>query len=218
MAGEDTLTPVFSCESEASGRDREDQPDYKVRMSAAFCFSNKVQMLEYYHNSSWLEHGGSPEHAVRTAFVYQINKYLKEKNLYKKGESAISFQDVQDCLVYVSSSFSTRTSYENQTKKAITNKFVSQAMTDFLKHYLEVYFLEKPDEAQKICQQVLVNKQSREHAEKTRQSIKKPCPPDRPCQPGAEIRGLPHQGCIPPRAVYRGGRFRYGCGQVQPRQ
>ena len=171
VAGEDTLTPVFSCESEAVGRDREDQPDYKVRMSAAFCFSNKVQLLEYYHNSSWLEHGGSPEHAVRTAFVYQINKYLKEKNLYKKGESAISFQDVQDCLVYVSSSFSTRTSYENQTKKAITNKFVSQAMTDFLKHYLEVYFLEKPEEAQKICQQVLVNKQSREHAEKTRQSI-----------------------------------------------
>ena len=112
VAGEDTLTPVFSCESEASGRDREDQPDYKVRMSAAFCFSNKVQLLEYYHNSSWLEHGGSPEHAVRTAFVYQINKYLKDKNLYKKGESAISFQDVQDCLVYVSSSFSTRTSYE----------------------------------------------------------------------------------------------------------
>ncbi len=141
VAGEDTLTPVFSCESEAVGRDREDQPDYKVRMGAAFCFSNKVQLLEYYHNSSWLEHGGSPEHAVRTAFVYQINKYLKEKNLYKKGESAISFQDVQDCLVYVSSSFSTRTSYENQTKKAITNKFVSQAMTDFLKHYLEVYFL-----------------------------------------------------------------------------
>ena len=172
-AGEDSLTPVFSCESEATGRDREDQPDYKVKMSAAFCFSNKVQLLEYYHNSSWLEHGGSPEHAVRTAFVYQINKYLKDKNLYKKGESAISFQDVQDCLVYVSSSFSTRTSYENQTKKAITNKFVSQAMTDFLKHYLEVYFLEKPDEAQKICQQVLVNKQSREHAEKTRQSIKK---------------------------------------------
>ena len=97
VAGEDTLTPVFSCESEAVGRDREDQPDYKVRMSAAFCFSNKVQLLEYYHNSSWLEHGGSPEHAVRTAFVYQINKYLKEKNLYKKGESAISFQDVQDC-------------------------------------------------------------------------------------------------------------------------
>ena len=75
-------------------------------MSAAFCFSNKVQLLEYYHNSSWLEHGGSPEHALRTAFVYQINKYLKEKNLYKKGESAVSFQDVQDCLVYVSSSFS----------------------------------------------------------------------------------------------------------------
>ena len=173
LVGDKALTPVHFCSGAAAGRDRADQPDYQVKMNVAFAFSNTVQCLEYYHNSSWLEHGGSPEHAVRTAFVYQINKYLKDKNLYKKGESAISFQDVQDCLVYVSSSFSTRTSYENQTKKAITNKFVSQAMTDFLKHYLEVYFLEKPEEAQKICQQVLVNKQSREHAEKTRQSIKK---------------------------------------------
>ena len=173
IAGLDGLTPVVFCESSAVGRDRADQPDYKVKMSAAFCFSNKVQLLDYYHNSSWLEHGGSPDKAVRSAFVSQINAYLKAKNLYKKGESQITFADVQDCLIFVSSSFSTRTSYENQTKKAINNKFVAQAMTDFLKHQLEVYFLEKPEEAQKLCQQVLINKQSREHAEKTRQSIKK---------------------------------------------
>ena len=173
IAGLDGLTPVVFCESSATGRDRADQPEYKVKMSAAFCFSNKVQLLEYYHNSSWLEHGGSPDKAVRSAFVSQINAYLKAKNLYKKGESQITFADVQDCLIFVSSSFSTRTSYENQTKKAINNKFVAQAMTDFLKHQLEVYFIEKPEEAQKICQQVLINKQSREHAEKTRQSIKK---------------------------------------------
>ena len=173
VAGEDTLTPVFSCESEAVGRDREDQPDYKVRMSAAFCFSNKVQLLEYYHNSSWLEHGGSPEHAVRTAFVYQINKYLKEKNLYKKGESAISFQDVQDCLVYVSSSFSTRTSYENQTKKAITNKFIQDAMSEFLRQQLQVFFIENHDDAERMAAQVLINKRSRETAERTRLGAKK---------------------------------------------
>ena len=171
--GLDYITPTRYCESTATGRDREDQPDYRVKMSAAFCFSNKVQMLEYYHNSSWLEHGGSPDRAVRTAFVNQIDNFLKTKGLYRKNESKITFADVQDCLVYVSSTFSTRTSYENQTKKAITNKFVAQAMTEFLKHNLEVYFLENPEEAQKICQQVLINKQSREHAEKTRQSIKK---------------------------------------------
>ena len=171
--GLDYITPTRYCESTATGRDREDQPDYRVKMSAAFCFSNKVQMLEYYHNSSWLEHGGSPDRAVRTAFVNQIDNFLKTKGLYKKNESKITFADVQDCLVYVSSTFSTRTSYENQTKKAITNKFVAQAVTEFLKHNLEVYFLENPEEAQKICQQVLINKQSREHAEKTRQSIKK---------------------------------------------
>ncbi|MBU3805825.1 MAG: DNA topoisomerase [Candidatus Fournierella pullistercoris] len=173
VVGLDYLTPVRFQESTAVGRDREDQPDYRVKMSAAFCFSNKVQLLEYYHNSSWLEHGGSPDRAVRTAFVSQIDGYLKSKGMYKKNESKITFNDVQDCLVYVSSTFSTRTSYENQTKKAINNKFIAQAMTEFLKHNLEVYFLENPEEAQKICQQVLINKQSREHAEKTRQSIRK---------------------------------------------
>ena len=161
------------CQGQAAGRDRADQPEYEVRMNVAFCFSNTVQTLEYYHNSSWLEHGGSPDRAVRLAFVNQINNWLKNKGLYKKNESAITFADVQDCLVLVSSSFSTRTSYENQTKKAITNKFVAQAMTDFLKHQLEVYFIEHPDEAEKACKQVLINKQSREHAEKARISIKK---------------------------------------------
>ena len=173
LAGEDALTPVVFRTGEAQCRDREDRPEYKVRMSAAFCFSNKRQLLEYYHNSSWLEHGGSPERAVKTAFVNQIDAYLKSKNLYKKGESKITFADVQDCLIYVSSSFSNVTSYENQTKKAITNRGIAQVMTEFLKHTLEVYFIENPDEAQRLCSQVLVNKQSREHAEKTRLSIKK---------------------------------------------
>lgn len=168
-----SLTPVVSFQSSAEGRDRADRPDYKVKMNAAFCFSNKNQLIEYYHNSSWLEHGGSPDRAVKNAFVSQIDTFLKTKNMYKKGESKISFTDIQDCLIFVSSSFSTQTSYENQTKKAITNKFIQQAMTDFLKHSLEVYFLEKPEEAMKIAQQVLVNKKSREHADKVRQGAKK---------------------------------------------
>ena len=173
VAGEDTLTPVFSCESEASGRDREDQPDYKVRMSAAFCFSNKVQMLEYYHNSSWLEHGGSPEKAVKSAFVNGIDAYLKAQGKYQKSESKITWADVEDCLVLVSNNFSTQTSYENQTKKAINNKFVQEAMTEFLRAQLEVYFIENPLDAGKIAEQVLINKRSRENAERTRLNIKK---------------------------------------------
>ena len=173
LAGEDSLTEPVFWEAERRGRDRADKPEYKVKLSVALCFSNRVALCEHYHNSSFLEHGGSPEKATRSAMVSAIDKYLRDNNKYTRGESKITFPDVQDCLILVSNNFSTQTSYENQTKKAITNKFVSQAMTDFLKHYLEVYFLEKPDEAQKICQQVLVNKQSREHAEKTRQSIKK---------------------------------------------
>lgn len=173
FAGEETLTPVQLWTGERSGRDRDDMPDYKVKMSFAVCFSNRDKKLEYYHNSSWLEHGGSPEKAVKLAFVNQIDALIKDRKLYKKDETRITFADVEDCLVLVSSSFSTVTSYENQTKKSITNKFIAQAMTEFLKHSLEIYFIENKLDADKIANQVLINKRSRENAEKTRLNLKK---------------------------------------------
>lgn len=173
LTGSDALTGVQFWQSERRGRDREDKPEYKVKLSVALCFSNRVHIAEYYHNSSHLEYGGSPEKAVRYAFVSQLDSYLKQTGKYLKNESKITFADVEDCLVLVSSSFSTVTSYENQTKKAITNKFIYEAMSDFLKHQIEVYFIENPDEATKICEQVLINKRSRENAEKTRLNLKK---------------------------------------------
>lgn len=173
IAGEDSLTNIQTWSSEQEGKDREDKPTYKVKLNVSLCFSNKNNTIEYYHNSSFLEHGGSPERAVKQAFVSQIDSYLKQNNKYLKNESKITFTDVEDCLILVSSSFSTQTSYENQTKKAITNKFIYEAMTDFLKKKLEIYFIETPDEATKIAEQVLVNKRSRENAEKTRLNIKK---------------------------------------------
>ena len=172
IAGEQMLTPVQYWEGERRGRDRADKPEYKVKLSCAVAFSNRVNQIEYYHNSSFLEHGGAPDKAVRQAFVSQIDAYLKQNNKYLKNESKPLFTDIEDCLVLVSSSFSTQTSYENQTKKAITNRFIYEAMTEFLKHQLEVYFIENPDEAQKIADQVLINKRSRENAEKARVAIK----------------------------------------------
>ena len=155
------------------GRDREDRPDYKVKINAAVTFSNQVHLKEYYHNSSYLEHGGSPEKAVRYAFVAQIDNYLKQNNKYQKNESKISFADVEECLVIVISSFSTQTSYENQTKKAINNRFIYEAMADFFKHQLEVYFIENHAQAEKIAEQVLINKRSRERSERERLNLKK---------------------------------------------
>ena len=160
-------------EAERKGRDRADMNDYKVKISAAFCFSNQVSRLEYYHNSSWLEYGGAPDKAVRNAFVYAIDAYIKSVGKYTKNESKITFQDVADCLVLVTNCFSTQTSYENQTKKAITNKFVQEAMVEFFRANLQVYFIENKAEADRIVDQVLVNKRSRESAEKARLSIKK---------------------------------------------
>lgn len=173
FVGDDAFSSVQFWQGERKGRDRADLPEYKVKLNVALCFSNKKQLKEYYHNSSFLEHGGAPEKAVKSAFVSQIDSYLKANSKYLKSDSKINFQDVEDCLVLVSSSFSTQTSYENQTKKAITNKFIQEAMTDFLRHQLEVYFIENRIDVEKIAEQVLINMRSRVKAESTRLNIKK---------------------------------------------
>ncbi len=173
VAGNDALTGVQLWQTERTGRDREDMNDYRVKINAAVCFSNRNQIKEYYHNSSWLEHGGSPDKAVRNAFVYQIDSYIKQTGKYNRNESKITFADVEECLVIVISSFSTQTSYENQTKKSITNKFIYEAMNDFFRRQLEIYFIENKAEADKIVDQVLINKRSRERSEKERLNIKK---------------------------------------------
>ena len=173
LSGASPLTQPVFWQTERRGRDRADKPEYKVKLSVSFCFSNTVQVIEHYHNSSWLEHGGSPEKAVKSAFVSGVDAYLRQQSKYQKNESKITWVDIEDCLVLVSNNFSTQTSYENQTKKAINNKFVQDAMAEFLKAQLEVYFIENPFDAEKIAEQVLVNKRSRESAEKQRLNIKK---------------------------------------------
>ena len=173
LAGADSLTLPEYIEGERRGRDRDDMPEYKVRLSAAFCFSNKVSLIEYYHNSSFLEYGGAPERATRSAFVSAIDSLLRKQGKYQKNESKVTFSDIQDCLILVTNCFSTRTSYENQTKKAITNRFIQEAMTEFLKSRLEIYFIENPKDAEKVMEQVLINKRSRETAERTRLNIRK---------------------------------------------
>ena len=173
LVGEDALTAPVCWDAERRGRDREDKPEYKVKLNVALCFSNRVKVVEHYHNSSFLEYGGSPEKATRLALVGAIDKYLRENNKYQKGESKITYPDVQECLVLVSNNFSTQTSYENQTKKSITNKFVQEAMAEFLRSRMEIYFIENRESAEKIAAQVLINKRSRETAEKTRINQKK---------------------------------------------
>ena len=173
LSGENALTQPVFWQTERRGRDRADKPEYKVKLSVSFCFSNTVQVIEHYHNSSWLEHGGSPEKAVKSAFVSGVDAWLRQQGKYQKNESKVTWADIEDCLVLVSNNFSTQTSYENQTKKAINNKFVQDAMAEFLKAQLEVYFIENPLDAEKIAEQVLINKRSRESAEKARLNIKK---------------------------------------------
>ncbi|MGN1161773.1 MAG: toprim domain-containing protein, partial [Candidatus Fimenecus sp.] len=173
VAADTEMSSVQFWSTEKVGRDREDMKDYRVKITASLCFSNKIQLKEYYHNSSFLEHGGAPEKAFRSAFVSQIDSYLKQNGKYLKTDAKINYQDIEDCLILVVSSFSTQTSYENQTKKAITNKFIQEAMTEFFRHQLEVYFIENKLDADKIANQILINMRSRIKAESTRINIKK---------------------------------------------
>lgn len=173
LAGLDAMTSIRFAKTEKSGRDRPDKPEYRVKVETAFCFCNQNPVIEYYHNSSFLEHGGAPDKAARSAFVSAIDTYIKQSGKYQKNESKIKFNDVADSLILITNGFSTYTSYENQTKKAITNKFIQDMMTDFLRSTLEIYFIENKQEADKICDQILVNKRSRERAEQTRLNLKK---------------------------------------------
>ena len=167
-----SLTAPVTWSLETMGRDREDMPDYKVKADITFCFTHSGN-AEYYHNSSFLEHGGSPDKAVRTAFVYAIDKYIKSQNKYQKNESKISFADIQDNLTIIINSASTQTSYENQTKKAITNAFIAKALTDYMKQQLEIYLTENASAAATIMNTVLANKRSKEEFDKHRVDIKK---------------------------------------------
>ncbi len=173
VVGQEKLTSVQFWTGERRGRDRDDRPEYTVKLNLAFCFSNNHRLLEYYHNSSWLENGGSPDKAVRAAFVAQIDSYIKQTGKYKNKESRITFSDVQESLAIVTNCFSSVASYENQTKKSVTNKFIYEAMNDFIRRQLEIYFIENKAEADKIAEQVLINKRSRERSEKERLNIKK---------------------------------------------
>lgn len=173
LSGDKGLTKPVFFEGSAKGRDREDKPEYKVKMQIAFCFNNEVNTIQYYHNSSWLEHGGAPDKAVKAAFVAELDKYLKNNNKYNKNETKITFSDIEDSLILITNTFSTMTSYANQTKKAISNSFIQEAITNFLKEQLEVYFIENKEEADRIAAQVLINKRSRESAEKARIDVRK---------------------------------------------
>jgi DNA gyrase subunit B len=102
-----------------------------------------------------------------------LDKFITSDGRYAKGESKIVFADIQESLIFVSNCFSSVGGFENQTKKSMTNAAFLEAMTDFLKHELEIYFIENKSEAQKIADQILVNKRSAEQAEKAKLNLKK---------------------------------------------
>ncbi|WP_025909350.1 DNA topoisomerase type IIA subunit B [Priestia flexa] len=162
------FTAIQYLETEAVGRDREDKEDYKSKYEIAFCFNNEITKLESYHNSSYLKNGGAPHDAIKTAFVFAVDKLIKDKGKYNKNEKKINFSDVEDSLMIVSNTYSSETSYQNQTKFAITNRFIQEHMSKYLKEQLEIYFIENPIDADKIVERTLINKRSREKALKTR--------------------------------------------------
>ena len=173
IVGDDAFTMPVYWETERRGRDAANRAEMKLKITTTFCFSKKHSRTEYYHNSSWLEYGGSPDKAVRSAFAAAFDKFLRDNNKYTKTDGRVTIQDILDSLVIITNCFSTIGCFENQTKKSVNSKFTQDAMTLFLKDQLQVWFLENRQEADKAAEQILVNKRARESAEKTKTSVKK---------------------------------------------
>ena len=173
LAADEAMTTPYLFSGEGRGKDRADKEEYSVKADIAFCFSNMSQELKYFHNSSFLEHGGSPDKAVKTAMVAAFDKEIKSRGKYTAKEAKLTFGDIQDSLILVVNSFSTQTSYENQTKKAINNKFIQEFLSDLIKTNLQIWFIEHKPDADKIIDQVLINKRSREQSESQRITVKK---------------------------------------------
>ena len=150
-----------------------EKKEYSLKMTVSFAVCRSESFMECYHNSSFLLNGGAPVDAIHSAFVSVIDKFCQDKGKYQKNESKILKDDVDDCLVIVTNCFSNIISYENQTKKSVSDKFVRDEMTAFLKKNLEIYLTENPADAERFVSQVLINKRSREQAESSRIIIKK---------------------------------------------
>lgn len=170
--GAEITTPVLF-EASGSGKDKDDRESYDVSFQIAFCFNNAHNGNWYFHNSSPLEYGGSPAEAMKIAFTNVIDKQITIRNGYQKAERKIKFDDIKDSLLYISNSFSSYTSYANQTKKSIDNIFIKKLMIDKISEGLEVWFLENKIEADKVVEQILANKRSAESAERIRVATKK---------------------------------------------
>ncbi|MER2007171.1 MAG: toprim domain-containing protein [Psychrobacillus sp.] len=170
---EHRLTNVIHFNTERKGRDNEEDKDYKIKANIYFSFNRETSFNRYYHNTSWLANGGTPEDFIKNSFTFIVDKFLKEQNLYNKNEKKVSFDDIADSLVIVTSTFSTISLFTDQTKKEMRSDFMKKEITAWMREQLSIYFVENPNEAKLILQQVLVNKRSREKAEKTRLDVKK---------------------------------------------
>ena len=155
------ITEAVFFSGEGQGRDRQDRQDYTVKSDVAFAFNNHVRDIRYYHNSSWLEYGGSPDRAVRSAFVSAFDNFLKNEGKYKANEARINFGDIEESLILLTSSFSTVTSYENQTKRSINNRFIQRFMTNLIRSKLDIWFIEYRDQALRAAAEVLLKRRSR---------------------------------------------------------
>lgn len=168
-----SFSNIMNFITEASGKDNSKSDEYKIKCQIVFCFNNEVNYMQYFHNSSCLINGGTPETFIKKAFTYSIDKYIKDNNLYKKSEKQINFDDIKESLIIISNTFSTISLFTDQTKKCIDSTFMQDYMTTYLKEQLNIYFTENKIEADKIANQILINKRANEKANETKLSIKK---------------------------------------------
>lgn len=168
------FTDFVNFESDTlSGKDADNRDEYDSQYNVAYTFNNDNYGSTVFHNSSKLTEESSQHKSIRLAFSYAIDKMINRLGLYNKKESKIKFEDVEDSLLIIINTYSTNTSYKNQTKKGINNLDIQRKLNELLRNSLQVFFTENPLEAEKVVTQVLANKRSREKADRTRIDVRK---------------------------------------------
>ena len=118
-------------------------------------FLNTANLIKY----------GTINEGILYGLKASINKWLKTNGKYSKNEKQITIADIETGLNYVCDVRSYYVEYVGQSKQRTESPHYKSAISKVVEEAMSIYFIENKDEAEKIGNQVLLNKRVREKSD-----------------------------------------------------
>lgn len=174
--GPERMCDIVSYAAEMECTDNEKDGPFPFKMEVAFGFSRQHVIEEFYHNSSYLSEGGKTLDGFRKGAVKAFKKAIKDSGKFQKGDELINIKDIEDiiCVVFSSWCPGDRTSFGNQTKKAVLNASFEIAASRFIEGCVTRWIVDNKKDSDRVLVEIVNNKKIRERADNVRSSaIKK---------------------------------------------